>query len=74
MADIRKSLLALQENNTSSHQFRRIALGDINLLYETALSNKARKIKMFTARISGEPSLMTVAKYEDISEVDILVC
>ncbi|KAJ6553325.1 hypothetical protein B0H19DRAFT_1263719 [Mycena capillaripes] len=71
VADIHKSMSALRETNTSSLQFRRIALGDINLLYETALSSKVHKIKVFTARISGEPSLMTVAKYEDINEVDI---
>ncbi|KAJ7687181.1 hypothetical protein B0H14DRAFT_2653979 [Mycena olivaceomarginata] len=45
--------------------FRRIALGDINLLYETAMSSNLYKVKVFSARISGEPSLMTVAKYED---------
>ncbi|KAF7346889.1 hypothetical protein MVEN_01440900 [Mycena venus] len=68
VADIHKSMSALQETDTSSLQFRPIALGDINLLYETALSSKVHKIKVFTARISGEPSLMTVAKYEDINE------
>ncbi|KAJ7881982.1 hypothetical protein B0H14DRAFT_1491037 [Mycena olivaceomarginata] len=46
-------------------QFRHVALGEINLLYETAMSSKAHKVKVFTARISGESSLMTVAKYED---------
>ncbi|KAJ6527816.1 hypothetical protein B0H19DRAFT_1083900 [Mycena capillaripes] len=68
VADIQKSMSALQETNPFS-QFRRVALGDINLLYETAMSSKVYKIKVFTARISGEPSLMTVAKYEDDNEV-----
>ncbi|KAF8156375.1 hypothetical protein K438DRAFT_1986798 [Mycena galopus ATCC 62051] len=49
-------------------QFRHIALGDINLLYEAAMSSKVHKIKVFTARIAGEPSLMTVAKYEHENE------
>jgi hypothetical protein len=40
-------------------------MGDINLLYETAMSSTVYKVKVFTARVSGEPSLMTVAKYED---------
>jgi hypothetical protein len=44
-------------------------LGDINLLYETAMSSKVKKVKVFTARISGEPSSMTVVKYEDENEV-----
>ncbi|KAJ6494313.1 hypothetical protein C8R45DRAFT_176100 [Mycena sanguinolenta] len=45
--------------------FRNVALGDINLLYEMEMGNKVRKLKIFVARISGEPSTMTVAKYED---------
>ncbi|KAF8187280.1 hypothetical protein K438DRAFT_1764905 [Mycena galopus ATCC 62051] len=54
-------------------QFRRIALGEINLLYETALTSKVHKVRVFTARISGESSPMTVAKYEDQNEAgDIL--
>ncbi|KAJ7359593.1 hypothetical protein DFH08DRAFT_932046 [Mycena albidolilacea] len=68
VADIHKSMSALHETNRSSDQFRRIALGDINLLYETALSSKVHKIKVFTAQISGEPFPMTVAKYEDINQ------
>ncbi|KAF8187377.1 hypothetical protein K438DRAFT_1972996 [Mycena galopus ATCC 62051] len=58
-------------------QFRHIALGDINLLYETAMASKVNRIKMFTARIAGEPSLMTVAKYEDANErwkSDLALC
>ncbi|KAJ7215541.1 hypothetical protein GGX14DRAFT_443045 [Mycena pura] len=74
LADIHKSMLALQEIDTSSLQFRRIAFGDINLLYETALSSKVHKIKVFTAQISGEASLMTVTKYEDINEGRCLIC
>ncbi|KAJ7744120.1 hypothetical protein B0H16DRAFT_1463343 [Mycena metata] len=50
-------------------QFRHVALGDINLLYETSISSKVYKIKIFVARISGEPSPMTVVKYEDGDEV-----
>ncbi|KAJ7729589.1 hypothetical protein B0H16DRAFT_1586638 [Mycena metata] len=46
-------------------QFRNVALGDINLLYQTAITNKIHKINIFVARISGEHSTMTVAKYED---------
>jgi hypothetical protein len=45
----------------------------MNLLYETALSSKVHKIKVFTARISGEPSLMTVVKYEDNNEAGTYV-
>ncbi|KAJ7714608.1 hypothetical protein B0H16DRAFT_1742529 [Mycena metata] len=45
-------------------QFRNIALGDINLLNETAV-NKESKTRVFTARVFGEPSLMTVVEYED---------
>lgn len=43
-------------------------MGEINLLYETAVSSKVYKVKVFTARISGDSALMTVAKYEDESE------
>ncbi|KAJ7214990.1 hypothetical protein GGX14DRAFT_443557 [Mycena pura] len=66
--DIHKSMSALQEIDTSPLQFRRVAFGDIKLLYETALSSKVHKIKVFTAQISGEASLMSVTKYEDINE------
>ncbi|KAJ6595025.1 hypothetical protein DFH09DRAFT_1357794 [Mycena vulgaris] len=68
VASIQRSVSAIQEIAPSAHQFRRVALGDINLLYETAMSSKVDKIKVFTARISGEPSLMTVAKYEGDNE------
>jgi hypothetical protein len=40
-------------------------MGDINLLYETTMSSTVYKIKIFTARIAGELSSMTVAKYEE---------
>ncbi|KAJ7907222.1 hypothetical protein B0H13DRAFT_699088 [Mycena leptocephala] len=70
VASIQKSVATLQETCPIAHQpeFRRIALGDINLLYETAMSSKVYKVKVFTARISGEPSSMTVVKYEDENE------
>ncbi|KAJ7841254.1 hypothetical protein B0H13DRAFT_2365813 [Mycena leptocephala] len=71
VASIQRSASATQEIGPIAHQFSRVALGDINLLYETAMSSKAHKIKFFTARISGEPSLMTVAKYEDDNEADL---
>ncbi|KAJ7232875.1 hypothetical protein C8J57DRAFT_1250227 [Mycena rebaudengoi] len=50
---------------TRLRRFRHVALGNINLLHETALSSEVCKVKVFTARISGEQSSMTVAKYED---------
>ncbi|KAJ7895214.1 hypothetical protein B0H14DRAFT_2681616 [Mycena olivaceomarginata] len=70
LAQIQKDVTAAQESSpiTHIHQFRRVAVGDINLLYETAMSSKVYKVKVFTARISGESSLMTVAKYEDENE------
>ncbi|KAJ7161884.1 hypothetical protein C8R43DRAFT_315936 [Mycena crocata] len=43
-------------------RFRNLLLGDINLISETPMKSK---IKIFTARIAGEPSIMTVAKYEN---------
>jgi hypothetical protein len=55
-------------------QFRHVALGEINLLYETAMSSKAHKVKVFTARISGESSLMTVAKFEDELDASAATC
>ncbi|KAJ6559953.1 hypothetical protein B0H19DRAFT_1375889 [Mycena capillaripes] len=67
VARIQKSVFAPQETRQSS-QFRHVALGDINLLYENAMNNKVHRIKIFTARISGETSTMTVAKYEDEDE------
>ncbi|KAJ7364405.1 hypothetical protein DFH08DRAFT_1016759 [Mycena albidolilacea] len=70
VARIRQSMTAVHEIPPIPriHQFRRVAVGDINLLYETAVSSKVYKVKVFTARISGETTLMTVAKYEDENE------
>lgn len=71
------SVTAIQDSiaplpaSTSPNEFRNVALGDINLLYETAMSSKMQNIKVFVARISGEPSVMTVAKYEDETEVSL---
>ncbi|KAJ7201878.1 hypothetical protein GGX14DRAFT_464160 [Mycena pura] len=65
MADIQKILSALNGSSQIASQFRQVPLGDINLLHEPAISNKVHKIKVFTARISGQPSTMTVAQYQD---------
>ncbi|KAJ7107502.1 hypothetical protein C8R44DRAFT_858004 [Mycena epipterygia] len=71
---IQQSIALIRNNEsipgTASGQirFRHIALGDINLLYETSMQNKIYKIKIFTARISGETSVMTVAKYDNEAE------
>ncbi|KAJ7723711.1 hypothetical protein B0H14DRAFT_3622186 [Mycena olivaceomarginata] len=67
---IQKSVDASEEERPIAHidQFRRVAVGEINLLYETAVSSKVYKVKVFAARISGDSALMTVAKYEDESE------
>ncbi|KAJ7152081.1 hypothetical protein C8R46DRAFT_484209 [Mycena filopes] len=48
--------------------FRRIALGDINLLYEAPMSSRVYQIKIYVARISGESSLKTVVKYENLHD------
>ncbi|KAJ7026249.1 hypothetical protein C8F04DRAFT_1297874 [Mycena alexandri] len=64
---IHKSI-ATPEASSSTLGFRNIALGDINLLYDTAMRNKTQKVKIFIARISGEASLMTVAQYENGAE------
>lgn len=47
-------------------------MGDVNLLYETAIENKVRRIKIFKAQIVGETSAMTVAKYENDQEVNTI--
>ncbi|KAJ7349913.1 hypothetical protein DFH08DRAFT_126110 [Mycena albidolilacea] len=65
VASIQKTVSANQETCPIAQQFCPIKMGDINLLYETAMSSTVYKVKVFTARVSGEPSLMTVAKYED---------
>ncbi|KAF7369613.1 hypothetical protein MVEN_00292100 [Mycena venus] len=66
LASIQKTVSANQETCPIAQQFRRITMGDINLLYETAMSSAVYKVKVFTARVSGESSLMTLAKYEDV--------
>ncbi|KAJ7757339.1 hypothetical protein DFH07DRAFT_772821 [Mycena maculata] len=53
-------------------QFRNVALGEINLLYEIPVRNALYKIKIFTARISGESQALTVAKYEDEDEAKLI--
>ncbi|KAJ7448968.1 hypothetical protein FB451DRAFT_1567112 [Mycena latifolia] len=67
VTDIQRSFAAIQSPHSRA-QFRQVALGDINLLYETPMTNRVHQIKMFTARISGEGSTMTIAKYEDEKE------
>ncbi|KAF7341587.1 hypothetical protein MSAN_02055800 [Mycena sanguinolenta] len=78
MATINTNLnvIRIQNSVSPSHGlpretgFRNVALGDINLLYETEMGNKVRKLKIFVARISGETSTMTVAKYEDNADLE----
>jgi hypothetical protein len=71
------NVIGMQNNMATPHSpvrrtdFRDVALGDINLLYEAPMGSKLHKIKMFVARISGEQSIMTVAKYENGNEVSI---
>ncbi|KAJ7668162.1 hypothetical protein B0H14DRAFT_1042030 [Mycena olivaceomarginata] len=65
VAGIQKSVSAFEETCKTASQFRQIPLGDINLLHETVLSSKVHKIKVFTARVSGQPTTMTVAQYEE---------
>jgi hypothetical protein len=71
------NVIEMQNNMATPHSpvrrtgFRDVALGDINLLYEAPMGSKLHKIKMFVARISGEQSIMTVAKYENGNEVSI---
>ncbi|KAJ7057354.1 hypothetical protein C8F01DRAFT_1233281 [Mycena amicta] len=60
-----KSLVPPSNIEVEKSLFRNISLGDINLLYESPLSNNIHKIKVFTAKIAPESSLMTVAKYDD---------
>ncbi|KAF7347102.1 hypothetical protein MVEN_01464300 [Mycena venus] len=67
VAGIQNSVAGLQ-SIPRNPDFRNVALGDINLLYETAMGSKLHKIKIFVARISGEPSAMTVVRYEDEQE------
>ncbi|KAJ7861817.1 hypothetical protein B0H14DRAFT_3134425 [Mycena olivaceomarginata] len=58
-------IVTASQESAPMPQFRQVALGEINLLYETAVSSRVYKVKVFTARISGESSLMTVANYDD---------
>ncbi|KAJ7895221.1 hypothetical protein B0H14DRAFT_2681650, partial [Mycena olivaceomarginata] len=71
LAQIQKNVTAAQESSpiTRIHQFSRVAVGDINLLYETAMSSKVYKVKVFTARISGESSLMTNERWKSDLEL-----
>ncbi|KAJ7089923.1 hypothetical protein C8R44DRAFT_861348 [Mycena epipterygia] len=72
VAEIQQSMALIQSTraipSTARDQFRHVALGEINLLYETSMRNKIHKIKIFKARISGETSPMTVAQYDDETE------
>ncbi|KAJ7772215.1 hypothetical protein B0H16DRAFT_1512687 [Mycena metata] len=70
VANISTSMAPVQDTvfDGLGNDFRHVALGDINLLYEISISSKAYKIRVFTAHISGEPSSMTVVKYDDAVE------
>ncbi|KAJ7200779.1 hypothetical protein GGX14DRAFT_400387 [Mycena pura] len=57
--------IAVPEASAFELGVRKVALGDINLLYDTAIRSKTNRVKILIARISGEPSTMTVAQYED---------
>jgi hypothetical protein len=62
-------IVTASRSSPSTPGFRDVAVGDINLLYQTAMRSETHKVKIFIARISGEPSPMTVAQYEDDMEV-----
>ncbi|KAJ6535857.1 hypothetical protein DFH09DRAFT_1402638 [Mycena vulgaris] len=66
------SELQISRSLSSTTTFRNIPLGDINLQYETA-TGKMHNIKIFAARISGEPSTMTVVKYEDEAAASLTI-
>ncbi|KAJ6514123.1 hypothetical protein DFH09DRAFT_1196772 [Mycena vulgaris] len=76
VADIQRTVRAIQNPQSihGSHgaQFRYVALGDINLLYEPdepRMNSGSQKSNMiFTARVTGVTSTMTVAKYEGEEE------
>ncbi|KAF7356008.1 hypothetical protein MVEN_00930200 [Mycena venus] len=68
VSGIQNSVAVLQ-SIPKNPDFRNVALGDINLLDETALRSKTHSIKVFVARIFGEPSTMTVARYDNEPEV-----
>ncbi|KAJ7804644.1 hypothetical protein B0H14DRAFT_2883501 [Mycena olivaceomarginata] len=61
-------IVTASRSSPSTPGFRDVAVGDINLLYQTAMRSETHKVKIFIARISGEPSPMTVAQYEDDME------
>ncbi|KAJ7331027.1 hypothetical protein DFH08DRAFT_966765 [Mycena albidolilacea] len=61
-------IVTASRSSPSTPGFRDVAVGDIKLLYQTAMRSETHKVKIFIARISGEPSPMTVAQYEDDME------
>ncbi|KAK7007563.1 hypothetical protein R3P38DRAFT_3027882 [Favolaschia claudopus] len=65
VVSVRTTGMGQEDICTWESEFRRIALGDVNLLHEIDISDRAAKIKVFTARITGQPSVMTVVQYED---------
>ncbi|KAJ7268430.1 hypothetical protein C8J57DRAFT_345144 [Mycena rebaudengoi] len=69
----RGNILQMAQFPPNAGQFRHIVLGDINLLYECALTSRVYKIKVFTARISGQTSPMTVVKYENEEAVGTFI-
>ncbi|KAJ7736419.1 hypothetical protein B0H16DRAFT_1573709 [Mycena metata] len=67
VADVRDHLATLDlPHGSPTTQFRRIPLGDINLLNETPMKHKGSSIKVFAARVQGEK--MTIAEYADEGE------
>ncbi|KAK7007564.1 hypothetical protein R3P38DRAFT_2644879 [Favolaschia claudopus] len=64
IATIQKTVTDVEDVCSPKSEFRRIALGDVNLLHEIARLGKANAVKVFTARITGQSALMTVAQYE----------
>jgi hypothetical protein len=65
VAGIPENIAVLNPLPVGKTQFRDVTLGDINLLYETAMTGTKHKTKIFIARVSGESSTMTVVRYED---------
>ncbi|KAK7042802.1 hypothetical protein R3P38DRAFT_3260739 [Favolaschia claudopus] len=64
IANIQRTVTGVENVSSQKSEFRQIALGDVNLLHEIAISGKANAVKVFIARVTGQPSLMTVAQYE----------
>ncbi|KAJ7110589.1 hypothetical protein C8R44DRAFT_800292 [Mycena epipterygia] len=62
-SQIHQGLSEMRGEPESTPQFRNIPLGDINLLRGIARSSE--RIGIYTGRIHGEGSKMTVVKYED---------